>query len=135
MVFPSALRTVADQIASVSESLRSARADEAVIAQEKQIEDDLQALLDALKQASRPNFNQSPSSSMGMQGNLNKLLAEVKMLRWMQNALQIQTDKLDKQELSQEERTRSAEPLESRQSELRDITRRLNEEFAGPPTN
>jgi hypothetical protein len=135
MVFPSALRTVADQMASVSESLRGAKADEAVIAQEKQIEDDLQALLDALKQASRPNPNVSNSSSMGMQGNLNKLLAEVKMLRWMQNALQVQTDKLDKLELKEDERTKSAEPLEERQAELRDITRRLNEEYAGPATN
>jgi uncharacterized membrane protein YjgN (DUF898 family) len=70
-----------------------------------------------------------------MQGNLNKLLAEVKMLRWMQNALQVQTDKLDKLELKEDERTKSAEPLEERQAELRDITRRLNEEYAGPATN
>lgn len=135
MVFPSALRTVSDQIADVSDSLGQARADETVIAAEQQIEADLKALLDALKQASRPNFNASNSQCMGCQGNLNKLLAEVKMLRWMESSLQTRTDRLDKQDLADEERQKLAQPLEERQSEIRDITRRLNDEYAGPATN
>jgi hypothetical protein len=132
LVFPTALRTVRHRIESVSGSLRDGAADETVIAEERRIEDDLQTLLDALKQASRPSPPSMASSQcMGCKGNLNKLLAELKMLRWMQDALQVRTEALDEREIAEVERQTLAAPLSARQSELRDITRRLEAEFSG----
>jgi hypothetical protein len=131
VVLPAALRTVRIRIDSVAASLRDGAADDAVIAEERRIEDDLQALLDALKQASRPSPPSSAQSQCkGCKGNLNKLLAEMKMLRWMQDALHTQTAELDQREIADAQRQALAAPLSSRQSELRDIIRRLDAEYS-----
>jgi hypothetical protein len=122
-------------MAAVADGLRAARADEALIAEQQQIEVDLAELLDALKQASRPSSNVSTGQCMGCQGNLNKLLAEVKMLRWMEQSLQFRTARVDGQELSDAQRQSDAAPLAERQREIRDITRRISETFAAPAGN
>jgi hypothetical protein len=131
LVLPAALRTVRDRMTSVSESLTRGVANSDVVADEHRIENDLQALLDALKQASRPSPPGAPSQCAGCKGNLNKLLAEVKMLRWMQDALHTRTEELDQRQVADSERQALAGPLSGRQSELREITRRLDDEFSG----
>lgn len=131
LVLPAALRTVRDRIDLVSGSLRDGAADETVIASEQQIEADLQALLDALKQASRPSPPSSAQSQcQGCKGNLNKLLAEMKMLRWMQDALHTRTVDLNQRDVAESQRQTLAAPLSTRQSELRDIIRRLDAEYS-----
>jgi myosin heavy subunit len=135
LALPIALRTVGDKMAAVADRLRVAQADETLIAEQQQIEVDLAELLDALKQASRPSSNPSTGQCMGCQGNLNKLLAEVKMLRWMEQSLQLRTARVDGQELSDAQRQSDAAPLAERQREIRDITRRISETFAAPSGN
>jgi hypothetical protein len=131
MVLPAALRTVRDRMVFVATSLRDGTADDDVIAEEQQVETDLQALLDALKQASRPSPKVSASQCMGCKGNINKLLAELKMLRWMQDALHGRTTVVDGRDVTDDARKELAAPLSSRQSELREITQRLDAEFSG----
>ena len=55
----------------------------AVVDAEKQIEKDLQDLLDTLKQ-SVEQFQQGNSKCKGCKGNKNKLLAELKVMRMLQ---------------------------------------------------
>lgn len=131
VVLPVALRAVRERMLSVSENLAKGVANAEVIAVEQQIEDDLQALLDALKVASRKPSPGAPSQCAGCKGNLNKLLAEVKMLRWMQDTLHTKTEEVDEREVADTERQTLADPLSNRQSELREITRRLDKEFSG----
>lgn len=128
-VLPAALRMVRGRMVFVSTSLRDGKAGDEVITEESRIESDLQALLNALKQASRPSPPADPSQCMGCKGNMNKLLAELKMLRWMQDALHGRTVTVDERDVPDDQRKDLAVPLSDRQSELREITRRLNAEF------
>ena len=137
VAFPPALESVADLMEIVSGSLRDARADESVIADEKQIESDLKDLLAALKQASRPQLgNQNAAAAMGLRGNLNKLLGELKMVRWMQKSLHGQTKTADRllaeQKIDSDEQQRRTAPLSGRQSEIRDLTEQIQLEYAQP---
>lgn len=141
VAFPPALRSVAGVMERVVENLADGLADETVIADEKQIEADLKDLLAALKQASRPmlaNQNQ-PNAGLSQQGNLNKLLGELKMLRLLQKSLHTETVKADRllvaQKIDEPERVKRTEPLSGRQKEIRDLTQRVQDEFAQEGVN
>ncbi len=95
MAFPPALRSVIDQMEIVAADLNAGRASDVVTGRQKQIEDDLQQLLDALKQASRPSGASMGGQCSGCNGNLNKLLAEVKMLKWMEVGLNRDTRQVE----------------------------------------
>ena len=135
VAFPPALRAVAGIMERVVESLAEGAADETVIADEKQIEQDLKDLLAALKQASRPMLaNQNNNNGqLSQQGNLNKLLGELKMLRLMQKSLHTETETADRllaqQKIDQRERRQRTEPLSGRQKEIRDLTQRVQDEY------
>ncbi|HAH44105.1 MAG TPA: hypothetical protein DCM07_04485, partial [Planctomycetaceae bacterium] len=66
----------------------------------------------------------------GCKGNRNKLLAEVKMLRWMQQSVHTRTDQLDKQieqkKITETSRQERIELLSVRQKEIDLITGRLH---------
>jgi hypothetical protein len=136
VAFPPALRAVTGTMERVVESLAGGNADETVIADEKQIEEDLKDLLAALKQASRPMLAQQDNNDgqLGQQGNLNKLLGELKMLRLMQKTLHGETETADKllaqQKIEDAERRQRTEPLSDRQKEIRDLTQRVQQEYA-----
>jgi hypothetical protein len=140
VAFPAALRAVADMMQLVTERLREGQADETVIADERQIEADLKDLLDALKQASRPSLaNSAASDGMGRPQNLNKLLGELKMMRWMQKSLHTQTETADRwlgeNRIDTDQRRRRTEPLADRQKEIRELTERIHLEYAEPLSN
>ncbi|MEZ6145632.1 MAG: hypothetical protein R3B91_09510 [Planctomycetaceae bacterium] len=135
LAFPPALEAVADIMELVSENLQDARADETVIADERQIESDLKDLLDALKQASRPQLgNQNNAAGLGLRGNANKLLGELKMVRWMQKSLHGQTITADRllaeQKIDANQQRKRTEPLSGRQSEIRDLTEQIQLEYS-----
>lgn len=130
LVLPVALGAVREQMELVDEGLLRAQADKEMVADQKRIETDLQALLDAMMDASRPSSKNGGGQCKGCKGNRNKLLAEVKMLRWMQQSVHTRTDRLDKQieqkkitETSLQERI---ELLSVRQKEIDLITGRLH---------
>ena len=131
MAFPPALRSVIDQMELVAAELNSGKANEGVVAREKQIEDDLQELLNALKQASRPGGQSGSGGGGGMDQNLNKLLAEVKMLRWMEIALNKETKKLQQEFAGKSPKDPDVvarlKALSEQQKKIQTVTQRLHD--------
>ncbi len=93
VALPPALKAVRACCSAVSDRLQTGVADTALVDNEKQIEQDLQDLLDTFKQlASEPG---PPSQCRGCKGNKNKLLAELKVLRMMQARVNDRTARAD----------------------------------------
>ncbi|MCH9654748.1 MAG: hypothetical protein K0U86_10665 [Planctomycetes bacterium] len=130
LVLPVALGAVREQMEFVNEGLIHSKADVEMIKDQQQIEEDLQALLDAMIEASRPSNKQGGGQCKGCKGNRNKLLAEVKMLRWMQQSVHKRTDNLDKQvdqkKISETAVKERIDLLTVRQKEIDTITGRLH---------
>lgn len=134
IALPAALGVVRDEMEGVKGSLGRGDASEPVVAAEKQIEDDLRALMEAMKQLppQRPPNNRSrPSNLDEQERELNRLVAELKMIRILQIRLNTDTTGLDKRRgvdaaaLSAEIRQR-IEDLQGRQEDIRDVTERLS---------
>ncbi|MCA9022553.1 MAG: hypothetical protein KDA74_20535, partial [Planctomycetaceae bacterium] len=130
LVLPVALGAVREQMELVDEGLLHSKADDEMIADQKRIETDLQALLDAMIDASRPSNKNGGGQCKGCKGNRNKLLAEVKMLRWMQQSVHTRTEQLDKQieqkKITETSRQERIDLLSVRQKEIDLITGRLH---------
>jgi hypothetical protein len=128
VVLPGALGAIEGDMNTVAESLRDGKADDELVATEQKIESDLQALLDALKDAA--NASSSPSRCKGCKGDKNKLLSEVRMLRWMEGALNKDTRVVDRSKLESKiaagEAVSRTHDLGRRQEEIRKITARLH---------
>lgn len=128
VVLPSALGAIETDMNGVADSLRDGKADDELVATQKKIESDLQALLDALKDAA--NASSYPSQCKGCKGDKNKLLAEVRMLRWMEAGLNKDNLSVDKSKLDNKigasEATSRTHDLGRRQEEIRRITARLH---------
>jgi hypothetical protein len=128
IVLPSALGAIEGDMNTVADSLRDGKADDEIVATEKKIESDLQALLDALKDAA--NASSTPSRCKGCKCDKNKLLSEVRMLRWMETALNKDTRVVDASKLGNKigvsEATTRTHDLGRRQEEIRKITARLH---------
>lgn len=130
LVLPVALGAVREQMELVDEGLLLGQADKEMVDDQKQIEVDLQALLDAMIDASRPSNKNGGGQCKGCKGNRNKLLAEVKMLRWMQQSVHTRTDQLDRQiekkKITETSRQERIDLLSVRQKEIDLITGRLH---------
>lgn len=130
LVLPVALGAIREQMEFVSEGLEQGQADQEIIADQQQIEKDLQALLDAMQEASRPVSKNGGGQCKGCQGNRNKLLAEVKMLRWMQQSVHQRTESLDRQiadkKITGDSLKDRIELLTVRQKEIDTVTGRLH---------
>lgn len=130
LVLPVALGAIREQMEFVSEGLEQGQADQEIIADQQQIEKDLQALLDAMQEASRPASKNGGGQCKGCQGNRNKLLAEVKMLRWMQQSVHQRTESLDRQiadkKITGDSLKDRIELLTVRQKEIDTVTGRLH---------
>lgn len=130
MVLPVALGAVREQMEFVNEGLIHSKADQEMIKDQRQIEEDLQALLDAMIEASRPSNKTGGGQCKGCKGNRNKLLAEVKMLRWMQQSVYKRTENLDQQvdkkAISETALKERINLLSVRQREIDSITGRLH---------
>jgi hypothetical protein len=128
VVLPSALGAIEADMNTVADSLRDRKADDELVATQKKIEADLQALLDALKEAANASGN--PSRCKGCKGDKNKLLAEVRMLRWMESVLNRDTLTVDRSKLDNKigpsEATSRTHDLGRRQEDIRRITARLH---------
>jgi hypothetical protein len=113
----------------VADSLRAGKADDELVATERKIESDLEALLEALKDAAMAAEGQ-PCQCKGCKGDKNKLLAEVRMLRLMENALNKETRTVDRAKrenkvVAKEGLSRSRD-LCRRQEDIRKVTARLH---------
>jgi hypothetical protein len=128
VVLPTALGAVEADMNTVADTLRDGRADDSLVTTERKIEADLQALLDALKDAVTDS-DVKPSRCKCCGCNKNKLLAEVRMLRWMEAALNGDTRRIDRakgEQKSASEAATQASELGRRQREIENIAARLH---------
>jgi hypothetical protein len=134
IALPAALRVVRDSMAQVKRSLGDGDASERVVAREREIEADLAALLEAVKQmppSRPPNGPARRGNPSERERELNRLVAELKMIRVLQ--LRVNRDTVgvdgerppDVEALSAEIRQR-IEAIEARQENVRDVTERLS---------
>ena len=128
LMLPAAMESIGSQVEAVADDLAAGRASEQVVEAERQIEDDLAAVLDALKEATRPG-GKGGGQCQGCKGNRNKLLAEVKMLRWMQGSLLRRSERLVGRtgELSETELQDRADPLSQQQRDIQRLTLKLHD--------
>ena len=93
VALPPAIRGVQRRCLYVVADLEAGRGDEKVVAAERQIERDLADLIDTMKQSA--SMASSPSQCKGCNGNKNKLLAELKVLRLLQLRVNEETKDAD----------------------------------------
>jgi hypothetical protein len=95
---PPALESIQRRMIFVSADLKSGKGDSEVIAAEKLIEADLQDLIDAMKPAADSAENkQGQCQGEGCKNNKNKLLAELKIVRMLQQRVNGETKDADGQ--------------------------------------
>jgi len=133
IALPTALSVVREAMAGVQLALSAGDASPAVIEQEKQIEADLEELLQAMKRmpGSRPSNRRGQRGQRDRQRELNRLLAELRMLRMLQLKINTQTTQVDGQRPAGSlpaPLARAIEKLMERQDDLRHATQRLADE-------
>ncbi len=135
VAFPTALQDIVGKMEIVRDQLGDGVGDDEVVFQQEEIEADLEGLLNALKQASKPNPEGQSGECMGCKGNLNKLLAELKMVRQMETSLQIQTKRIDDavtaKKITEDQKEERFAPLLSRQEQVLEATTKIADTYGG----
>jgi len=136
IALPAALSMVRDSMSTVKDSLAAADASEVVIAREREIENDLQELLQAMRQmpSSRSSMDDS-DPNRARERELNRIIAELKMIRMVQirvNRATVQTDSGRAAEAAAiaAELRRRIDNVTHQQDDVREVTDRLFEERA-----
>ncbi len=133
VAFPTALGDIVGKMELVRDQLGDGLGNDEVVVQELEIEADLEGLLSALQQASKPNPEGESGECQGCKGNMNKLLAELKMVRQMEVSLQSQTQRIDDlvvaQKITEDQRTQRCEPLLSRQEQVLEATTKIADTY------
>ncbi len=132
IALPAALRVVRDEMQDVQTTLAKGEAGSEVIADERRIEADLQSLLDAMKQmpaTGKGEGGRSGNQQQDRERELNRLIAELKMVRLLQTRVHQDTSDTDRDRGEQAEIAsglrRKIENLGGRQEDIRDVTERL----------
>jgi archaellum component FlaC len=104
-----------------------------VIAAEKQVEADLKELLDCLKQlpSSGPSKDNKDQNQQGRERELNRIIAELKMIRMLQTHVTHDTKQTDDQRTAELDRASTElqqriQTLHDRQQDVYDVTDKLN---------
>ncbi len=133
VAFPTALGDIVGKMELVRDQLGQGLGNDEVVLEELEIEADLEGLLSALKQASKPSPEGESGECQGCKGNMNKLLAELKMVRQMEVSLQSQTQRIDDlvvaQKITEEQRTQRCESLLSRQEQVLEATTKIADTY------
>ena len=137
VTLPGELRALGRSCESIASRLGSGVADERVVADERQVERELADLLETFKQLSN-NPGPNPSQCKGCKGNKNKLLAELKVLRLMQQHVNYRTTEADAdrgvdttgETLGPEARERIG-GISVSQAEVRDAAEAIHEQLSG----
>lgn len=132
IALPAALRSVTDGMNDIKERLAAVDASEQVVGMEKQVEEDLQSLLDAMKQlpSSNGSGEGNRNSRAARERQLNQIIAELKMVRMLQVRVNRDTKEVDGQRPADAKDltltlTRRIEALEGRQEDVYDVTERI----------
>jgi hypothetical protein len=134
IALPAATRIIRDEMDSVRGSLAAALAGEEVVSAEKEIEGDLQSLIDAMKQM--PSAGRDRSAAKRRAANddeqrreLNRLIAELKMVRLLETRLYQNTTAADHDRAGTPTLPaalrRQIIDLGGRQEDVRDVTEKL----------
>ncbi len=135
IALPAALRSVTEGMGDVKERLAATDASEEVIAAEKQIEEDLQTLLEAMKQLPSQSDagRKQPSSPSDRERQLNRLIAELKMVRMLQVRVGRDTKDVNTKRPAELKDlpailSRRIEALQGRQEDVHDVTEKIGTE-------
>ena len=135
IALPAAMRIIRDEMDGVRGSLAAALAGEEVVSAEKQIEGDLESLIDAMKQMPSAGRDRSGGKQRARNDDeerreLNRLIAELKMVRLLETRLLSNHD--DRRPTTAPPRAtlpaalrRQIIDLGGRQEDVRDVTERL----------
>lgn len=134
IALPAALRVVSRSMLKIEAWLSAGDASDTVIGAEHEVEDDLAALLEAMKQmpASRSSSDRARRGQLDRQRELNRIIAELKMIRILQlrtNGDTAGVDALRAGIVSPENEAilESIEQLTDEQDDIRATTQRLDE--------
>ena len=138
IALPAALRSVTEAMAEVKDRLAAVDASPEVIDSQKRIIEDLEQLLDAMKQLPSQNDSNNRSSQAGngaerRMRQLNRLIAELKMVRMLQLRINRDTKDTDEKRPKEAERltaslTKKIEALRDRQDDVHDVTELISVE-------
>jgi hypothetical protein len=135
IALPAALRVVRRSMTGVKTALAGGDASPPVVTAELQIEEDLKALLDAMKQmpSSRSSNNRAQRGPRDRERELNRIIAELKMIRLLQVRVNSETLDVDGKRAPEDAALSAAirkaiEAVEDHQDEVREATLRLAEE-------
>lgn len=130
-VLPAALRDVRERMIDVRTTLEQAEANPPLVEQEERIIADLKDLVDAMKTAGKPGSPKISNAKCGRCNNRNKLIAEVKMLLFMQKTVSRKTEKIHKAELDGsivgKALDQEAAKMKVQQDKIHEVTMRLRE--------
>lgn len=135
IALPAALRSIKRSMLGVQEALSAGQATADVVAAEQRIEADLESLLEAMKQlpsTNPPRNNNQRGNPQDRERELNRLIAELKMIRILQVRVNDSTSQVDGERASAEAQALSGrlrkeiEAIEQQQDEVRDATERLS---------
>jgi hypothetical protein len=133
IALPAALRSVTEAMGEARERLAATDASEEVIAAEQRIEEDLQALLEAMKQlpsTGDSDKKQAAGNAAARERQLNRLIAELKMVRMLQVRVNRDTKDVDQRRPAEIKELstnliRRIELLQGRQEDVHDVTERI----------
>jgi hypothetical protein len=135
IALPAALLMVRDAMGSVQASLAEGDGSEKVVNAERQIEADLAALLDAMKQLPSSKMSNRKAQKGGQrdrQRELNRLIAELKMIRLLQTRTNQRTSDVDQSRAGLSALSAAVkeqiEAVADQQDFVREATERLAEE-------
>jgi hypothetical protein len=133
IALPAALRSVVDEMDDVKRKLAGGEASPPVVDAERQIEADLKELLNCLKQlptTGKPSDEKS-QNAQSREREINRLLAELKMIRMLQVRVNRDTKQADEKRAAELERLtaetrQKIEAIHDRQQDVHDVTEKLN---------
>ncbi len=140
IALPTALRVLSRQMRKVQEWLKEGNAADMTVTLEKRIEVDLLALLEAMRRlpptTPPPPGSPLPSNLRDRERELNRLVAELKMIRLLQNRINDDTLTTDKGRPNATVLTpdlrREIETLTARQEEIRNSLAKISERLEPP---
>ena len=132
IALPAALRSIVDEMDDVKKHLASGEASPQVVDAERQIEADLKELLDCLKKLpTTGKMSDQKGGQAGREREINRLLAELKMIRMLQVRVNRDTKQADEKRAAELERLsvemrQKIELIHDRQQDVHDVTDKLN---------
>ncbi|MDG3008267.1 hypothetical protein [Paludisphaera mucosa] len=141
IALPTSLRVIGREMTHASELLKNGDPTEPTVVLEKRIEEDLLALAEAMRRlpASTPPKPGTPlpKDLRQREQELNRLIAELKMIRLLQSRVNDDTVKVDQgrpgEAILPPALKRDIETLESSQDEIRETLGKLAERYEGAP--